>query len=77
MNIESQSGITVSPATLYSPVIPRASSSCRIKFWMIFTGGSGSFYIDLYIKGKKEGRIYRTYGSPVRSNWTEITTDLG
>jgi hypothetical protein len=77
MNIESQSTLTVSPASLYSPLTPRASSSCQIKFWMIFTGGSGTFYIDLFIGGKREGRIFRTSGTPVRSNWTEIIADLG
>ena len=77
MNIESQSGITVSPATLYSPTIPRSSSSCQIKFWLTLIGGSGSLYVDLYISGKKEGRIFRTTGTPIRSNWTEIIIDLG
>ncbi len=77
MNIESQSALTVSPATLYSPAIPRASSSCQIKFWLTFIGGSGSLYVDLYISGKKEGRIFRTVNTPIRSNWTEIIIDLG
>lgn len=78
MNLISQPGVSFGkPGLLFSPVFPRASSTCQIKFWLILSGGSSDFYLDLYLGGKKEGRLLRSSGSPSRPVWTEIVVDLG
>ena len=48
MNLISQPGVVSGkPGLLVSPVFPRASSTCQIKFWLILSGGSSDFYLDL------------------------------
>lgn len=68
---------TSQPGYLVSPKLPRASSTCQLKFWLT-TIGSPTIYVDIYINGKKEGRLFRSSTSTSnRANWTEVVIDLG
>ncbi len=61
-----------------SPVYPRASSTCKLKFWFVKYGIAGSFNAAVFSTStnQKLGDLYKHPSSQVL-NWTEVDISIG
>ncbi|CAF0724038.1 unnamed protein product, partial [Brachionus calyciflorus] len=80
MAVTTNSGSLNQPASLFSPELPFASSTCQIKFWSRIEGSSGSLDVSLYLNEEKRVKIFRK-SAPVTNQpfitWTQSVINLG
>lgn len=77
MSVGVNNGFSNEPASLYSPMIPLASSTCQFKFWYTFVGSSGSLSVSLYINEDQKVVVYKKEANPPATVWTQGVANLG
>jgi hypothetical protein len=63
-----------------SPVYPRSSSTCKLKFWFTFNtdGYYGSFLnASIYSNNKQIADLFRFQGFSRTTNWTYVDINIG
>ena len=67
----------ISPGIFESPQFPRASSTCKLKFWLYKIASGGSFNAFLNSDNTNIATLYRQNPYTQTSNWTEVAIDVG
>lgn len=77
MNVGIGNGLSNTPATLMSVEFPQASSTCQIKFWYFYFGGTGSINASLYIDEEKEVTLFKRRANENLIEWKQGVISLG